>query len=260
MSQILPAYFKTSSYASFTRQLNLYGFKKVKVDDKIRYKHFFFRRYDKSGFSSIKRKKSKHNGDNSNVIDCSLDEIDKIVKDKDFNLMDQLLEDIKECEKENLKLQEQNKIANMVFENFTKQTAFLLQDLIHKRMNSFEIRKLLEQGKFDCLIGFLQSKNPLHQILNHKEELDKDLNNIKQMIRKYSTNTDKELLENISSDSESYYQPNLKQSFFNDKCLTLPELDLEAFNNPNKKNKCYFANKEFLNSSEEQLKSFVNSL
>eukprot|EP00986_Skeletonema_menzelii_P004328 scaffold1464_cov149-Skeletonema_menzelii.AAC.24 len=62
--EILPAYFKTSKFSSFQRNLNLYGFAKI---NKGVYAHPQFRRGDKDGLTQL-RKRVKASRSSNNKI------------------------------------------------------------------------------------------------------------------------------------------------------------------------------------------------
>jgi hypothetical protein len=88
ISHILPIFFKTKFLASFTRQLNMYGFRKLKRDTFV-YAHLNFKANQRDKLYDIQRKKNGiqklvKNQENSLTLKKMREEIEDIKKWKHF--------------------------------------------------------------------------------------------------------------------------------------------------------------------------------
>jgi acylphosphatase len=130
-SYILPIFFKTKVFSSFTRQLNMYGFRKLKRDSFI-YAHLNFKSNQPDKLLKIIRKKSKINKTDENDgsilgrgINQDFEEIKKWKKYVSKNLAEinqrqnKFLEKLDEFEKKQIEISnELNEIRGDIFEKF----------------------------------------------------------------------------------------------------------------------------------------------
>mmetsp|Transcript_31700 Transcript_31700/g.75329 ORF Transcript_31700/g.75329 Transcript_31700/m.75329 type:complete len:187 (-) Transcript_31700:5401-5961(-) len=138
-SHILPTFFKTKVLSSFTRQLNMYGFRKLKRDTFV-YAHLNFKESRKDKLFDIRRKK---NGSN------------KLVKNHENSLnLKKMNEEIEEIKKwKHFAIQNMAEICQRNLEIIAK------IDEIEKKQNeiNFELNQL-KGDIFEFLADFLDSK------------------------------------------------------------------------------------------------------
>lgn len=127
---MLPKYFKSGSFESFKRQLNFYGFKRVKGGSRIRFKHPLFHRNNKEEYHLIKRQsKSK-----VKQVLCNNDgESESCWEIEDLENEDLLLDkhdsEIKQLKQNNEELQEQIKMKEKELFEMENDLDFILKNL-----------------------------------------------------------------------------------------------------------------------------------
>ena len=156
-TKILPNFFKTKNYSSFVRQLNMYGFSKVKNKNGFHeFEHKHFLRGNLSSLSKIKRKlndSQETKGENSNEYKNLLLEFNRIKKvNLDFE------ESLKVLAKQNKKMMDANRQLVYQFYYFkkesdlkTKKVVFLFYSML---INAYPEIKDLFQRHFSNIINF----------------------------------------------------------------------------------------------------------
>ena len=166
-TKILPNFFKTKNYSSFVRQLNMYGFSKVKNPNGFHeFEHQDFVKGDQARLSKIKRKLNdtqETKGENSNEYKNLLLEFNRIKKvNQDFE------ESLKVLAKQNKKMMDANRQLVYQFYYFkkesdlkTKKVVFLFYSML---INAYPEVKDLFQRYFSNIINFSnENSNQLPQ-------------------------------------------------------------------------------------------------
>ena len=156
-TKILPNFFKTKNYSSFVRQLNMYGFSKVKNTNGFHeFEHKDFVRGDQMRLAKIKRKLNdtqETKGENSNEYKNLLLEFNRIKKvNQDFE------ESLKVLAKQNKKMMDANRQLVYQFYYFkkesdlkTKKVVFLFYTML---INTYPEVKELFQRYFSNIVNF----------------------------------------------------------------------------------------------------------
>lgn len=175
-------YHRTGNYLSFIRQLNIYGFKKLKSDGKDKYNNPFFRRDKADYLCLIKRKSSKRNRDKINFEENSNSDQDSAYFDNDLH---NYQENIKELKDRIGKLKESNANLENLFgshlnnkEETLNRLSHILKKVVrrensHSTLNSSELDYInsLSKGNSGCeknKISFVFNK------LSEKEDFGKE--------------------------------------------------------------------------------------
>jgi DNA gyrase/topoisomerase IV subunit A len=128
LASVLKNYYKSNSIESFKRQLNLYGFTRVKGDKCIKFRHPSFSKHNPEDLWKINKQSKPKQTQSYSISDSELEELSS-----ETGIVVKIQEEIKEMEKENKQLEERLLEDDNLFETLQNKFFLIEQQFINKR-------------------------------------------------------------------------------------------------------------------------------
>lgn len=159
--------------------MNLYGFKKIKIDKKTRYRNIFFKRDEERLLENVRRKRREE--EEASEGEAVLEDLKCM--EKRFKFSSNLLEEVKQYEKKNKKLEfkiEREMKEEEIFREFVEKVIFAIKGLIDCKNDSLLdlLKSQIEEEKFSSLRSFLKEGMAFKVFRTKREEFIRNLEEI----------------------------------------------------------------------------------